>query len=50
MNSFFWKSISLDEIFSFWKIKISFTEMFQESLKKQFNLNLMSRYTEINVT
>ena len=24
--------------------------MFQESLKKQFNLNLMSRYTEINVT
>ena len=44
-DGFFWKSISLNEIFSFWKLKISFTEMFHESLKKQFNWNLMLRYT-----
>ena len=29
----FWKNISLNEIFSFWKLKISITEMFNESLK-----------------
>ena len=37
----FEKSISLNEIFSFWKLKISFIEMFHESVKKQFNWNLM---------
>ena len=26
--------ISLNEIFGFWKLKISFTEMFHESVKK----------------
>ena len=44
-GGFLWKSISLNKIFSFWKLKISFTEMFHESLKKQFNWNLMLRYT-----
>ena len=33
-SSFSWRSISLNEIFSFWKLKISFTKMFHESLKK----------------
>ena len=37
-------SISLKEIISFWKPKISFTEMFHESLEKQFSWNLMLRY------
>ena len=36
-----WKSISLNEASSFWKLKISFSEMFHKSLKKQFNWNLM---------
>ena len=36
---FFCKCISLNEVFSFWKPKISFTEMFHESIEKQFNLN-----------
>ena len=36
-----WRSISLNEIFSFWKLKISFTKMFHESVKKQFNWNLI---------
>ena len=40
-GGFFWKSISLSETSSFWKLKISFTEMFHKSLKKQFNWNLM---------
>ena len=43
-GGFFWKSISLNEIFSFWKPKISFTEMFNESIENQFNWNLMLRY------
>ena len=34
-------SFSLNQIFSFWKLKISFTEMFHESVKKQFNWNLI---------
>ena len=38
-GGFFWNCISLSEIFSFWKPKISFTEMFHESIEKQFNLN-----------
>ena len=37
----FLRSISLNEIFSFWKLKISFTDMFPESVKKQFDWNLM---------
>ena len=41
----FSKSISLNEIFSFWKPKISSTEMFHESIEKQFNWDLMLRYT-----
>ena len=40
----FWKSISLNEIFIFWKPKISFTEMFHESMENQFSWNLMLRY------
>ena len=44
-GGFLWKSISLNKIFSFWKLKISFTEMFHESIKKQFNWDLMERYT-----
>ena len=32
-DSIFWKSISLNEVFSFWKLKIYFTEIFHESLK-----------------
>ena len=39
-GGFFWKSI--------WKLKISFTEIFHGSLRKQFNWNLMLRHTEIN--
>ena len=30
---------------NFLKLKISFTKMFDESLKKQFSWNLMLRYT-----
>ena len=37
----FLRSISLNEIFSFWKLKISLTDMFPESVKKQFDWNLM---------
>ena len=44
-GGFFWKSISLNNIFSSWKPKISFTEMFRESTEKQFNWNLMLRHT-----
>ena len=40
-GGFLWKSISLNKIFSFWKLKISFTEMFHESVKKQFSWNLL---------
>ena len=32
-------------MFSFSKPKISFTEMFHESIEKQFNWNLMLRYS-----
>ena len=32
-GGFLWRSISLIEIFSFWKLKICFTEMFHESVK-----------------
>ena len=35
----------LNEIFSFWKPKISLAGMFHESLIKQFSWNLMLRYT-----
>ena len=35
----------LNNIFSSWKPKISFTEMFRESTEKQFNWNLMLRHT-----
>ena len=42
----FWKSISKNEIFSFWKPKISFTEMYHESIEKQFNIKI---HCEINV-
>ena len=38
--NFTWKHLSWS-LFSFWKLKISFTEMFHESVKKQFNWNLM---------
>ena len=44
-GGFFWRSISQNEVFSFWKPKISFAEVFHESLKNQFNWNLMLRYT-----
>ena len=44
-GGFFWWSIWLNKIFSFWNLKISFTEMFHESFKKQFNWNSMLRYT-----
>ena len=44
-GGFFWKSISLNNMFSFSKPKISFTEMFHESIEKQFNWNLMLRYS-----
>ena len=37
---FFGKSISQNKIFSFWELKISFTEMFHESLKSSWNLIL----------
>ena len=42
-GDFFWKSISMNEIFSFWKLKISFTDVSWKL--KQFNWNLMLRYT-----
>ena len=44
-GGFFWKSISLKKFFSFWKPKISLTEMFHENLEKQFSWNLMLRHT-----
>ena len=37
-GGFFWKSISLNEIFIFWKLKISFTEIFHESWKSDSQL------------
>ena len=44
-SGFVRRSISLNEIFSFWKLKICFNEIFYESWKKQFNWNLILRYT-----
>ena len=44
-GGFFLKSISLNENFSFWNPKVSFTEMFHESIEKHFNWNLILRYT-----
>ena len=38
------EAVSSEEIFHR-TLKISFTEVFHESLKKQFNWNLMLRYT-----
>ena len=43
---FFWKSISLNEIFSFWNPKISFIEMFHEN-KLEFNVKI---HGEINIS
>ena len=48
---FFCKCISLNEVFCFWKPKISFTEMSHESIEKQFNLNYyFMKYSERKIS
>ena len=42
-SGFFRQSFSLNEIFSFWKPKISFAEMFHECIEKQFKGTLPGR-------
>ena len=37
--------ISLNEIFGFWKLKISFTEMFHESVKKNSLIGISCKDT-----